>query len=223
MVSIYIPGIGGVPSDYTNFVKAISKKISNVDDGVEIIDFEKIILEENHTDLKSVLKEIHLVREKNKKIDYLVAHSMGGAIAIAYAMQYPKDIKHLILIDPLVDEVHNYAKKILDRIADAQRIKNDYSLSKKIKIICTKYIHRLPLLYRENNIIRHLKILRDKRYFVQVPTTFLWAEQDRTCPVSDFDLIKNNFSKYKLVKIPKRGHDWISDEKLLVKYFNHLL
>lgn len=142
----------------------------------------------------------------------LLGHSNGGRIALAFTQKYPKNVKQLILIDSagiyhdelpirLKRTVFNGLAKIGKKLTKSEMIKN--LLYKVVRE--SDYKNASPQMKQTLvNLLESDKNLRlDK---IEVPTTIIWGEQDKTTPLSDGKEMVQKIRNSKLYVIKGARH-----------------
>ncbi len=139
------------------------------------------------------------------KETFLLGHSMGGAVAIAYSL------------------THKRAKKIILEDSAGIRKKGLLTLS-KVYIVKTLKIFALPAYrqhlkhifgstdYRNAGTMRPVlvKLVSEDRTNrldeIELPTLIIWGENDKTTPLTDGKILNAGIKNSKLIVIPKCDH-----------------
>ena len=167
---------------------------------------------------------------KKIKTFYLFGHSMGGAIAVHYALNHREKVNALILIDSMgmvqtksdgVKLVEKSDKNPLYDVCTKERIETllNYSMYKP------PYIPDIikSALLEEKCARRDLeKVMYEDMYTdvnlsavaknISIPTLILWGEKDRMTHVDDASLFHKNIKGSKLVILKEVGHVPILEE-----------
>ena len=167
---------------------------------------------------------------KKIKTFYLFGHSMGGAIAVHYALNHREKVNALILIDSMgmvqtksdgVKLVEESDKNPLYDVCTKERIETllNYSMYKP------PYIPDIikSALLEEKCARRDLeKVMYEDMYTdvnlsavaknISIPTLILWGEKDRMTHVDDASLFHKNIKGSKLVILKEVGHVPILEE-----------
>lgn len=161
---------------------------------------------------------------------YLFGHSMGGAIAVRYALNHSEKVNALILIDSMgmvqtksdgVKLVEKSDKNPLYDVCTKERIETllNYSMYKP------PYIPDIikSALLEEKCARRDLeKVIYEDMYTdvnlsavaknISMPTLILWGEKDRMTHVDDASLFHETIKGSKLVIMKEVGHVPILEE-----------
>lgn len=161
---------------------------------------------------------------KKIKNFYLFGHSMGGAIALRYAVNYTKNLHALILIDSMgmvqtksdgVILVEESDKNPLYDVCTKERFETlvNYSMYKppyipdivKDAIFSEKCARRdlEKVLYED--LYKDVD-LRDIASSVTLPTLILWGEKDRMTHIDDATLLHRTIKGSQLVILKEIGH-----------------
>jgi len=165
---------------------------------------------------------------------YLVGHSMGGAIALRYAAQYPQDVKALVLAGvPAILHRSVYSKHMvaygLRGLVPGFDIGNNDFIETKLGTLTNKLEKRqlpiemavqLPLLRQKllqgdpTRIAGMALALEDFSQDlgrVQAPTLLLWGAQDLIAPVRNGWVLAANIVRARLEVLPESGHTPMDD------------
>lgn len=167
--------------------------------------FEPVILQ--IPGLTAPLKEVWkledyvfwLKKHLDKEIDkvYLLGHSNGGRISLAYAIKYPEKIEHLILIDS-AGIYHNelplrLKRAVFGAVAQAGRkIRNVGPIRKLFYKVVREhdYERANPILRRTmKNLI--MEDLLPRLSLVTVPTLIIWGKHDKITPMKDAEVMRH--------------------------------
>lgn len=149
---------------------------------------------------------------KNEEKIILVGHSNGGRISLAFSLQYPERVWHLILIDS-AGIYHNnmllQVKRLLfknlakvgKRFTSSQRLKNLlYKLART-----EDYKNATPQM--QQTLIHLLESDRDLTIGqITLPTTLIWGKNDKVTPLSDGRLMNNLIKNSKFFIIDGARH-----------------
>jgi pimeloyl-ACP methyl ester carboxylesterase len=182
----------------------------------------KMTLGYTTTDQAQRLNEF--LEAKKIKNFYLFGHSMGGAIALRYAVNYTKNLNALILIDSMgmvqtksdgVILVEESDKNPLYDVCTKERFETllNYSMYKppyildivKDAILYEKCARRdlEKVLYED--LYKDVD-LRDVASCVTLPTLILWGEKDRMTHIDDAALLHRTIKGSHLVILKEIGH-----------------
>jgi pimeloyl-ACP methyl ester carboxylesterase len=174
---------------------------------------------------------LELINDTNLQNVVLLGHSMGGKVAMQFAVDHQKLLDKLIVVDigPKYYPPHNLdVLKALNEV-DFNVVKNrkevENVLSKHITDIGTKQFLLKNIYWKDDEKLDwrfNLKVISehienvgeitpsDKR--VNTPTVFIRGEKSNYILDEDFNLIQEIFSLSKLETIHGAGH-WVHAEK----------
>lgn len=159
----------------------------------------------------------------------LIGHSFGGQVAIKFALDYPKKISKLVLVDAAV--IRNNSLKMRTNIQIAKLgkffVKNTplykivrkyYYLARGLKEDDSDYLKASnnPTLQKTlANIMR--EDLSGDLEKIKVPTLIFWGEQDHPdyTPFNHALIIKEKIKNSELVSVQNGGHFSYLDDQIL--------
>lgn len=170
-------------------------------------------------------KRLNLFLEAKKiKNFYLFGHSMGGAIALRYAVNHKKNVNALILIDSMGMEQTKSDGVILAE-QSTQNPLYDVCTEERLETLLNYSMHKTPYipdiikeaLVQEKCTRRDLeKVLYEEMYKdvnlsdvasgIDIPTLILWGAKDRMTHVDDATLLHNTIKGSQLVILKETGH-----------------
>lgn len=185
----------------------------------------------------SMLAQAHHVRAFMDALDIeravIVGHSMGGAIAVHMAVEYPERVRGIVLIDPAGARSFPYLG-LISRLMDVPPVRrwawfathylitNEWLLTRNMPRAYYNPAHlthemKRALLqpYQTHGFIDALIALTrstrssrlDRRaHQVACPALIIWGEQDRVVPASDGQYFLNAIRASRLALIPEAGH-----------------
>jgi pimeloyl-ACP methyl ester carboxylesterase len=162
---------------------------------------------------------------KNLKDVYMLAHSMGGAIALRFAGEHAENLKALILIDSMglektksdgVKLVEQSDKNPLYDVCTKERLETllNYSMHKPPYIpdiikdaLLEEKCARLDIekvLYED--MYKDVCCLNDIAQQIYIPTLILWGDKDRMTHVDNATLFHETIKGSQLVIFKEIGH-----------------
>ncbi len=161
---------------------------------------------------------------------YLVGHSLGGIIAMAYAILYPYPIKKMVVADGFCFVSQEAITDVLGRINTYKLeefalgisirglIPYDEEIAQFVKNMVINHMKKQDLIRATMasagvHICEHLKTLN-------FPVLVLVGKKDITCPVWASEMIHEWLPQSELVIIPDAGHLTIFDH---AQEFNNLV
>lgn len=137
----------------------------------------------------------------------IIAHSLGGIVALEYAYRYPDRVEELFLVNTAaIPPGLALSKKIigtciaLTQYWSRKIVENLMSMS----IIFShprKSIANLALAYKID--------ISNKLAKITTRTTLIWGEEDRIYPLSQAKMINDKMPNCELRSLSKMDHDWI--------------
>ncbi len=170
-------------------------------------------------------ERLNLFLEAKKiKNFYLVGHSMGGAIALRYAVNHKKNVNALILIDSMGMEQTKSDGVILVEQSDKNPL-YDVCTRERLETLSNYSMYRAPYipdiikdaLLSEKCARRELeKVMYEDMYkdvnvsdvgkSIDIPTLILWGEKDRMTHIDDATLFHQTIKGSQLVILKEIGH-----------------
>lgn len=132
---------------------------------------------------------------KETKPFVLMGHSNGGRLAIAFTVQYPQRVQHLILLDSAGiyhdEPLLQLKRMVLGRVAKAgKKLTSSATLRAVLyKIARAQDYHQAPPNMRETMINLHEADKQLPIEAVKAPTTIIWGREDKVTPLSDADAL----------------------------------
>lgn len=194
---------GWASLDYT-FKKFLASKPDDWE--VIIIAADKLLEDFNIDHAADKLHKI--IAEKKISKFVLAGHSLGGAVAIAYAAKYPQIHSQVIIINPvgspISESIIPYSLKMVFR----NSIKNSQEWPIKIR----EGINLLKNPFFNTKLGKFAKELDILSQASQVnkPVLILFGDQDKLVPLKTAQDIKNAINNSKLQILKNHNHDWIT-------------
>lgn len=160
----------------------------------------------------------------------LLGHSMGGKVAMFFALKYPALLEKLIIVDiaPKYYPIHHQeiinALKSIDFEVVNSRKQADEMLSETIKDegikqfllknLYWKSEHQLAFRFNVQSLANNIKHFGKEVVFNQqiaTPTLFIKGENSTYITASDLSIIKENFKNVQVDIIKNAGH-WVHAE-----------
>lgn len=152
---------------------------------------------------------------KNNSLErcYIAGHSLGGAIAISFALTYPELLKGVLLIGT------GARLRVLPKILDEIRIKKDeivkfiidYSFSDKteqeVKDSFFKEMMKCDenVIFKDFNSCNNFDVM-DKVKEIDLPTLIICGTEDKLTPPKYSHYLHNEIKGSKLILIENAGH-----------------
>ena len=161
--------------------------------------------------LSLLVTRVHdvLAREDAKRVT-LVGNSMGGWIAILYALKYPEQVERLVLEDasgmmwplsvPLVATNREDAIKILRAVHGPNAPIADWTIDALLQPETTAAMKRVVA----GGVLEYL--LDEKLPSLKVPTTLIWGKDDGLLPVAYAEALQKMIAGSTLIIIDGAAH-----------------
>lgn len=163
----------------------------------------------------------------------LVGNSLGGAIAIGYALKNPARVSKLILMAPggLEEREVYFATEGIQAMVKYPMGSPEFTrdvLQKLLGLLVFDAKHvtdtlvsqRWEILQQQNpQVLASMKVpnLADRLGELQCPILVLWGREDKFCPISGAQTLVNNASNTRVNMLTECGH-WVMVE--YPDYFN---
>lgn len=173
---------------------------------------------------------LHFFEQHHIEQPVLAGHSMGGKLAMMYALKYPDKIKKLIVIDialkayPIINKTYISPAMSLDFEQFSSRTDIRNYLTDKISDFRIVDLLLKNITWKNNNKLGwranfnilyksfdNLLIKIESKNCFPYPTLFIYGEKSEYFNQSDFLELKANFSNMQTAMIPDAGHWVFSD------------
>lgn len=164
----------------------------------------------------------------------LIGHSMGGAIAMRYAAQNPKDVSALVLADvPAILHRFSYSKHLvafglgnmvpglqLDRNGKLDALLGNILGRVENKQLPVEMVVQQPLFrqrvlkgdpFKTAGLALALEDFSRDIAAVQAPTLLLWGDRDEIAPLRNGRVLAANLARARLEILPGSGHTPMDD------------
>lgn len=147
---------------------------------------------------------------------FLLGHSMGGSLALRYALAHGNRLAGLIVSAPLVQVDGRPAAKLLGRLLGAVApnlpvARLDPNLISRDPEVVRAYVED-PLVHHDplpagtvSEFLRHAETLPDHVSAISVPTLLMYGTGDRLCDPNGAELVSQRIGAADLTTIPYDG------------------
>jgi len=144
---------------------------------------------------------------------YVLGHSFGGGLALAYTAGHKERVKKLFLVAPAIRRKKNLRKHILRAAAKIGKLFSFLPFYSLFRKAVYKYIIRTSDYPYQKGVMKdtYLKVVGQDLSLllseVKVPTVILWGEKDDVVSVEDAYFIKEHIKDSQLALLPEGDHD----------------
>lgn len=190
--------IGGWSRDKGSYTKLIKTKPDDLD---------FYFISPKAIDLQDIGRSLNyfLMQNKIENADF-AGHSVGGAIAMEFAAEYPAKIKKLYLIDSEGVPGSEKFQQLFVNFAKTQIKHGHHKITENAKSVLRLF--KSPLRGLRFAKHAHYSDLRDKLKKINVDTLILWGEKDALTPLWQGEIINKDIKNSKLVVFKNMDHDW---------------
>jgi pimeloyl-ACP methyl ester carboxylesterase len=161
--------------------------------------------------LAEALREILVTRMAHPKVD-LICHSLGGQVCLAMALEFPANVKSLILID---------AAGTYDQSEFVRRMAKNFAGVNLGNVLVSSHPAIGLLTGGSQNILGRVlggdagaiaalssfgQNYRDRIPAVAVPVLLVWGEKDALFTIENAFFLRNNIPGSRLKIVPDAGH-----------------
>lgn len=191
--SCYFPGWNRNEKTYKKLIK-----LAPAGWKIYCLSYQKLIPFGNVKDLNE--KVLEFLKEKNIEEASFLGVSLGGVLAIRFAIEHPKKIDRLFLVDSEGVYEGDSSVRALKNVA----IKKD--LLDSLKVLFTFF--RNPILSFRTGRFAHYADIQEDAKKIKVPTTIIWGDKDKVTPIWRGERLHSLIPNSKFVTVPGE-HDWI--------------
>jgi len=144
---------------------------------------------------------------------YLLGHSFGGGLALAYTARHKERVKKLFLVAAAIRRKKSLRKSTFRTAAKLGKFFSFLPFYSLFKKAFYKYVIKKSDYPYQAGVMRgsYLKVIgQDLSPFLSeifVPTVVLWGEKDDVVSVQDAHFIAEHITDAKLVLLPEGDHD----------------
>ena len=210
-VLILLHGLFGALSNFYDVIDYFADKMT-----VSIPVLPLYDLPAEDTKLPGMVEYVaEFINYKGYKKVTILGNSLGGHIALLYALQYPEKIKALILTGSS-GLFENSLGDTYPRKSDYEFVKNKTESTFYNPLVATKELvdnvysivndreKAIRILYLAKSALRHN--LRDELSQLNIPSLLLWGKNDPITPAAVAEEFKRLLPKARLEYIDKCGH-----------------
>jgi pimeloyl-ACP methyl ester carboxylesterase len=144
---------------------------------------------------------------------YLLGHSFGGGLALAFSVKHPEKVKKLFLFAAAVRRQEDTRKSILRRIAKTVKIFSFLPFYAVFRKGVYKYVIGKSDYPYQKGVMKdsYLRVIAQDLSpllpYVTVPTVILWGDKDDVVPLKDAHFLKEHIPNAELAILPNGDHD----------------
>ncbi len=200
---VFIRGWASTDYSFKKFLQTVP-----VDIKVEMIGADRLIENQDLMDAAKKLDEYIQSKQIDKFV--LAGHSLGGAVAIAYAATYPQKITQLYLINsvgfPFEGDFGKESLKMISRNSKKAFHNSDKKFFEAINFLSKPLFHlKLGKFARRINTV-------DIARKINLPTQILYGDADKLVSVTASQQIHQAVKGSILKILPNLDHDWIQTD-----------
>lgn len=207
---LFIHGIVGTPEHFNEFIKLVPEHISihNIlldGHGKKARDFSKTSMEKWKNQVAQAVEDL----AKEHKEIYIVAHSLGGLLAMEQAITNPKITKMFLLAVPLklflrpkmfINSLKVYAGRIKPEDKWAVAAKNCYGIQQD-----KNPFHYLGWIPRFIELFAQMRKTRKTISLINIPTVTYQSMKDEMVSKKSIEILKQN-PNIVVNKLENSGH-----------------
>ncbi|MFA5932554.1 MAG: alpha/beta hydrolase [Microgenomates group bacterium] len=150
---------------------------------------------------------LNFLKANNLSKVYLLGHSLGGALAIHFTVQYPEKIEHLFLVDSEgINGRESPVKAIGHLVKDIFLNEKRAFWERSVDLL---KLMQSPLIHLQLTKISQYIDLEDKCRLIKVPTVLIWGEKDLLVPVWQGKRMHKLIPYSKLEVLKGMDHHWL--------------
>ena len=222
---LLIHGFGGNKDNFTRIARQLQNYHLIIPDLLGFGDSSKPMAADYRSEAQAT--RLHELLQAKGVADniHIGGNSMGGAISVAYAAKYPKEVKSLWLIDSagfwsagmpksLEGATLDHNPLLIDKTADFYQM-YDFVMSKPPYIpksvkavfaqerIANKALEsKILAQIVEDNVEQRAKVIAE----YNIPTLVVWGEEDQVIKPETVTLIKEIIPQSEIIMMSKIGH-----------------
>lgn len=201
-VLIIFPGWGG---DESYYKEVITKAPSGWK--ILVISYKDLTPNGEFNDFNK--KVLDFLDQNNLQKVNLLGQSMGGALTISFANQYPERVKRLFLINSEgVKSNESLVQLCINACLSGKTYFSTHPLQ-LLKLIIDIIIH--PRWYKQQaDFGRSIDVTKEASN-LRVPTLILWGEKDKLIPLWQGEKLQQLIPGSKLISFKDGSHDWLQN------------
>ncbi|MEK7534687.1 MAG: alpha/beta hydrolase [Patescibacteria group bacterium] len=161
-----------------------------------------------HTSLIPDIRILQELKTKNLTSVVLIGHSLGDALAISFAANYPECVKKLILVDSEgIPDKRNFSTIVFNWLKDCIFIHGKAKAKENVNALFL-IMQNFPYYFAVARFANNVDVRKDAQK-IKVPTLILWGEKDKVVPIESAKELNRLIKGSKLVVLDGMDHDWL--------------